>query len=105
MKKAVPFALACLWAGQACAIVNVENMRVGAPEPGYSGNIDLSISGDNGNTNTSDLALDGRLQHYRDKITDFVVVSYDYGESNNQRNTNSSFAHARHIVQYRPRRA
>jgi putative salt-induced outer membrane protein YdiY len=105
MKKAVPFALACLWASQACAIVNVENMRVGTPEPGYSGNIDLSISGNNGNTNTSDVALDGRLEHYRDKVTDFVVVSYDYGESNNQRNANSSFAHGRHIVQYRPRRA
>lgn len=105
MKKAVPFALACLWAGQAYAIVNIENMRVGAPEPGYSGNVDLSVSGNSGNTDTTAAALDSRLQHYRDKVTDFVVLSYDYGETNGRRNTNSSFLHGRHIVQYRPRRA
>ncbi|ALP52519.1 hypothetical protein Tel_04805 [Candidatus Tenderia electrophaga] len=105
MKQAAPFALACLWAGQACAIVNVENMRIGAPEPGVSGNIDLSISGDSGNTDTAEAGLDSRLQYHRRQVTDFVILSYDYGETNDRRNTNSTLLHARHVVQYRPRRA
>lgn len=89
----------------ATAIVNIENMRVGTPEPGYSGNIDLGISGKSGNSDKSEIALDSRLQHYQDKITDFVVFSYDYGEANNQRNANATFLHGRHVVQFQPRRA
>lgn len=105
MKNAVPFALACLWAGQASAIVNIENMRVGAPEPGYSGHIDLAVSGDSGNTETTEASLGGRLQHHRDQTTNFAILSYEYGETNDRRNTNATFLHARHIVQYRPTRA
>lgn len=105
MRKAVLFALACLWAGRAYAIVNIENMRVGAPEPGFSGNIDLSINGNSGNTDTAAAALGSRLQYQRDRVTDFVVFSYKYGEANDRRNSNATFVHARHIVQYRPTRA
>jgi putative salt-induced outer membrane protein YdiY len=89
----------------AVAIVNVEGMRLGKPQEGLSGNLDLSISGKNGNTEKQEVGIDGRLQKHEDKTTDFVVVSYDYGETSDVRNTNKTFIHGRHIVQFQPKRA
>ncbi len=105
MKKHTQFTLAALvagvWSLPASAIVNIEDMRVGVPKSGYSGNLDLGISGKNGNSDKSEVAIDSRLQNHRDKTTDFVIFSYDYGESSNQRNANSTFLHGRHVMQLR----
>ncbi len=89
----------------ASAIVNVENMRVGQGEPGLSGNLDLSISGKRGNTDKDEYGIDARIQNNIDKMTNFVVASYDYGEASNVTNTNKTFIHARHVRQFQPRRA
>ena len=85
------------------AIVNIENMRVGPAEAGLSGNLDLSISGKRGNTHKDEYGLDGRIQNNSNQVTDFVVISYDYGEASNVTNTNKTFIHARHVVKYQPR--
>jgi len=96
---------ALIWSLPACAIVNVENMRVGPAEPGLSGNLDLSISGKRGNTDKDEYGIDGRIQNNTDQVTDFIVLSYDYGEVDNVSNTNKTFIHARHVKQFQPRRA
>lgn len=102
----IPAALAAIICSlPAYAIVNVEDLRVGQPAAGVSGNLDLSFSGKSGNTETKALALDGRVQNHRDKVTDFVILSYDYGETADVRNTNAALLHARHVVQYVARRA
>ncbi len=87
------------------AIVNVENMRVGQTEPGLSGNLDLSITGKRGNTDKDEYGINGRIQNNIDKMTNFVVASYDYGEVSDVTNTNKTFIHARHVKQFQPRRA
>ncbi len=87
------------------AIVNVENMRVGPDQPGISGNIDASISGKRGNTDKNEYGVDGRIQHVQEKTTDFIVVSYDYGEANDVENTNKSFIHGRHVERMKPKQA
>lgn len=97
--------LGCCWMAPATAIVNMEEMRIGPAESGFSGSLDLHASGKNGNTEKQDYGLDSRLQWQSDNTTDFIVLSYDYGESNEQRSSNASFVHARHVAQYRPKRA
>ena len=97
--------LAASYSLSANAIVNVEDMRVGPAQPGISGNLDLSISGKRGNTEKDEYGVDGRIQNNRDKVTDFVVASYDYGEVSDVTNTDKSFIHGRHVVQYQPLRA
>ena len=97
--------LAGYWSLPANAIVNIEDMRVGEPVAGYSGNVDLSIEGKTGNSDKQELSLDSRLQHYQDKVLDFVILSYDYGEASNVRNDNATLVHGRHVVQYHPKRA
>jgi putative salt-induced outer membrane protein YdiY len=94
-----------LWSAPALAILNVEELRLADPPAGVSGNIDLSVSGKAGNTDKQELALDGRIQNHRDDITDFLIVSYDYGQANDARNANATLLHGRHVVQYLPWRA
>jgi len=89
----------------ASAIVNVENMRVGQTKIGISGSIDLSVSGSRGNTDKDEYGLSARIQKSSARVTDFVVASYDYGEVGNVSNTDKTFIHARHVVQFQPRRA
>ncbi|MDT8385278.1 MAG: DUF481 domain-containing protein [Gammaproteobacteria bacterium] len=93
------------FAFDANAIVNVEAMRVGPPADGLSGHLDLSLNGNSGNTDKQAIGLDARLQWQQDRMTDFMVLSYDYAESSSVRDTNKTFVHARHVVQFRPRRA
>ena len=93
------------WSLPAAAIVNVEGMRVGQPELGFSGNIDLSISGKRGNTDKDEYGLDARIQNSSDTTTYFVVASYDYGEVSDVSNTNKTFIHARHVEQFQPDKA
>ena len=87
------------------AIVNIENMRVGQAEIGLSGNIDLSISGNRGNTDKNEYGLDTRIQNSTEVMTDFIVASYDYGAASTITNTNKTFIHARHVMQFQSSRA
>ncbi len=76
-------------------------MRIGPAEQGFSGSLDVSASGKNGNTKKQEYSLDSRLQWQSVKTSNFVVLSYEYGESNERRNSNSRFLHARHIAPFR----
>lgn len=91
-----------LLASPAGAIVNTEDTRVKEPEPGFSGQFSLAITGQSGNTDKSTVSAGGRLQwHYR-PVTDFIVVNHDSGKTGGVRDTNRSFLHARHIHKLTP---
>jgi putative salt-induced outer membrane protein YdiY len=81
------------------AIVNMESVHLGKPEQGFSGNFDLSIDAQYGNTEKSTASTGMKLQWAEDKNTDFVLASYSYGESGGVKDTNKSFVHLRHIHQ------
>lgn len=104
-KNSLAVLAALFWSLPAYAILNVEDLRVGRPVTGVSGNVDLSISGKSGNSDTRALALDSRVQKRLGKVTDFAILSYDYGEAANVSSANAALLHGRHVVQYGPRRA
>lgn len=97
--------LACAWSAAAHAIVNVEDMRIGAARPGFSGQVNIAISGKSGNTDKEETQLDAHLRWHREQVTNLFVASYDYAETNVVRDTNNSLLHARHVRQTSARRA
>lgn len=81
------------------AVVNLENLHLQKPAEGFEGEFDLSAGGASGNTEKADLNVGTRLQWQTGIHTNFLVMSYAYGQSNDVRDTNRVFAHARHIAQ------
>ncbi len=97
--------LALLLSAPAPAIVNVESMRGDDTPEGYSGKIEAAVSGQSGYTDKTGVDVGARVQWQRDRITNFGILRYAYGESSGVRDTNKSFAHLRHIHQVTERRA
>lgn len=87
------------------AIVNVEGLRRVPEKDGFSGRLDMSLSGDTGNTETFSGSIGTRLQWKQGPVTDLFILNYDYGESGNVTDVNNGFAHLRHIVQVTGNRA
>lgn len=95
----------CLASLPAAAIVSMESLHLGAPEDGFSGEVELQAIGASGNTEKSALGAGARLQWHQGRNTDFVLADLSYGESKGERDTNKAFLHLRHIYQFRPRYA
>jgi putative salt-induced outer membrane protein YdiY len=91
------FLLILFGALPAHAVVSMENLHLKTPAEGFEGEIDLSAGGSSGNTDKSDISVGTRLQWQTGMHTDYVVLNYAYGESNDVRDTNRSFLHVRHI--------
>jgi len=89
----------------ASAIVNIEGLRNSDKQQGLSGSLALSISGASGNTDKTAASTSGRLHWQRQQSATFFIASYDYGESNQGRNTNKALGHLRHVMQTSERRA
>jgi len=81
------------------AVVSLENLHLKMPAEGFEGEFDLSAGGASGNTDKADLSAGTRLQWHIGNHTNFLVMSYAYGQSNDVRDTNRIFLHARHIIQ------
>lgn len=81
------------------AIVNIESARVQKKEDGFTGQLEGDASMQSGNTTNTRIGAGSRLQWIRGKVTDFIVLNYDYGESSSTRDINKAFLHGRHIVQ------
>jgi putative salt-induced outer membrane protein YdiY len=81
------------------AVVSLENLHLQKPAEGFEGEFDLSAGGASGNTDKVDLSAGTRLQWHLGNHTNFLVMSYAYGQSNDVRDTNRVFLHARHIIQ------
>jgi len=80
------------------AVVSLENLHLKKPAEGFEGEFDLSAGGASGNTDKADLSAGTRLQWQTGNHTSFLVMSYAYGQSNDVRDTNRIFLHARHIL-------
>ena len=81
------------------AIISMEDLHLAKPADGFSGRAELSTSGSGGNSDRSDVSAGTRLQWQRGRDTDFLLLSYTYGQSRDVTNTNKSLAHLRHIHQ------
>lgn len=78
------------------AIVNVEDMAIAEPEAGVSGQMDASVNGASGNSNTVQFQGGARIQWQHGPYTDIGMASYSFGKSQGKSNANSGFAHLRH---------
>ena len=90
------------WVSPAVAIVNMEDVHLGVPEQGFSGQFRLSGNGASGNTEKYDVSAGTRLQWYRDKTTDFIMLDYSYGRASGTTHTDKGFFHLRHVYQMNP---
>ncbi len=104
-RRAAPAVLFLLFIQPAAAIVNVEDLRIKAPEPGFSGRLAFAASGQTGNTDKSAASVGARVQWHRESATDFMVFNYDSSKTDGVRNTKKGFLHARHIGYLSDRRA
>ncbi len=94
--------LLILFSSNAHAIVNMEDLHTGEPEPGFSGQVELSVQNSRGNSDKQEYRLGSRLQHHRDALTNYLLLSGSYGESNGIKNTEKGFLHARHMHRLGP---
>lgn len=81
------------------AIVSMEDVHLGKPPEGFTGSFDLDLASESGNTEQKGAATGVKLQWSQDKITDFILLNYEYGETDGLTNKNKGFAHFRHIHQ------
>ncbi len=102
MRRNLIPALALCWGGAAHAVVNIEDIRPGDPQEGYSGSANFAVSGKSGNADKLAVDAGGRLQWHRDLITNFAILNYAYGQSRGVRDTNRTFFHLRHIQEAGP---
>lgn len=112
MRRSRTFALALVASGLllclapcAWAIVNVEDLRPKAREPGFHGQLAFATTGQSGNTDKSSWSLGARAEWQREREVDFVVFNADYGEAGGVRDTDKQFLHIRHITDADERRA
>ena len=96
MMKA-PLLFTALLSSSAHAIVNMESLHTGEPKPGFSGQVELSAKSSKGNSESQEYSLGTRLQHHHDTITNYLLLSGSYGESNGEKFRDKSFMHARHM--------
>ena len=79
------------------AIVSMEDIHLGTPPDGFAGSYELDLAFEGGNTEQASAATGVKLQWTQDKVTDFILANYAYGESAGVKNKNKGFAHYRHI--------
>ncbi len=100
MIRSIYFLLFVCFASNASAIVTVSNLRFDNTNSEFVGSFEADIRGASGNTDNSALHLGTNLIWRRSHYINLMIIGYDYGESNNKRNINKTFIHARHIQQY-----
>ncbi len=86
-----------LFTGSVHAIVNMEALHTGEPKAGFSGQVELSLSNSSGNTEKQEYSLGSRLQWHQEQITNYLLLSGSYAESNGVKDTEKGFLHARHM--------
>ncbi len=90
--------IACtLFASGAHAIVNMEDLHTGEPQEGFSGQVELSLNNSSGNTDKQAYSLGSRLQWHQAQLTNYLLLSGSYAESNGVKDTEKGFLHARHM--------
>ncbi|MDH5445898.1 MAG: DUF481 domain-containing protein [Gammaproteobacteria bacterium] len=67
---------------------------------GLSGNVRLQASSNSGNTDSRNISFSNQLQWNSEQHINLLVLGYEYGEVNDERNRNKSFVHGRHVWHY-----
>ena len=86
-----------IYSPNSLAIVNMENIHLGKPPMGFQGNLDLNINAEFGNTEKMSADTGIKLQWTDEKEINYILASYEYGESASVKDKNNTFIHARHI--------
>jgi len=81
------------------AIVNMDGLHFSEHNKTFSADLDFSISGSSGNTQTEKAVLNTQFSWRAEKSINLVILGYKYGKSNNSRNVNRAFVHYRYIHQ------
>ncbi|MDH5181542.1 MAG: DUF481 domain-containing protein [Gammaproteobacteria bacterium] len=81
----------------ATAIVNVDNLHFQDAKEPLTGSVSLSGASISGNTEQSNVSLDAQVQWNQPEHINLLVLGYDYGKINQQRNVNNAFMHLRHV--------
>lgn len=100
-RSRIPFLLAVLFFGiSARAFINVESVRQ-RPGSGFLGSSSFKLSGQRGNTDklTTNLATLNILRGRRDEM--LFLGNYNYGYSNDTRDTNNAQLHLRYVFMSR----
>ena len=90
-------ALCCIISFPANAIVNLESLHFEKQKNGFEGMVNLSLNGSTGNTENNRTKFDAGLRLTNDQTNNYLLMSYEYGESFGQKNSDKSFIHLRHI--------
>ena len=83
--------------GLAGAIVNMDDLHFRQHEQGVSGAVSFAASERSGNTESANVSLSSQLQWNQEDYINLLVLGFDYGEADNEKNLQKSFIHLRHI--------
>lgn len=81
------------------AIVNMDGLHFDKKKETFTADLDLTISGSSGNSNTSKAALNTQFSWLKEKSINLAILGYKYGETNTIRSVNKAFIHYRYIRQ------
>ncbi len=95
LRQLIPFI--AIFSSSAHAIVNMEGLHTGEPAQGFSGQVELSAKSSRGNSDSQEYSLGTRLQHHAGGITNYLLLSGSYGESNGVKYSEKGFVHGRHM--------
>lgn len=85
------------------AITNIENERPGPPKEGWSGQVEVGLSGQNGNQEKEHYRGAGKITWRAGDTTAFALAERAYGETFGIKDTDETFLHLRGIHQLDPR--
>lgn len=96
------FASLCFTRLPALAITNIENERPGPPDEGWSGDVELGLSGKSGDQEQEHYHGAGKLTWREGDTTAFALAQRAYGKTFGLEDTDETFLHLRGIRQITP---
>jgi len=81
------------------AIVNMDGLHFDNKKDTFTADLDLTVSGSTGNSNTIKAALNAQFSWRAERSINLAIFGYKYGESNNIPSLNKAFIHYRYIYQ------
>lgn len=103
MKRLAYLGLLLLVSARAHAIVTVESLTIDGNNLGLSRNFSLELNGSSGNTDKSEGEIGTTWVWRTPEYINYFIASYEYGETNQQINTDNTYVHGRHIRKFRQR--
>ena len=97
MTRGLISVLALVTCFSATAIVNIEAVRPKPGELGYKGQFKFDLGGSSGNTEQFKVGLGHNSVWNKGEYQNFVLLSYNYGESFAVKDTDKSLLHLRHV--------